>query len=253
MKTEKTKKYELVKDPFSNLFRIRALKAIPMWEVEVGQHGGLVESEKNLQQFGNCWIRFNAKATMDAKISDNALLCEKCHVFGRSWVRGNAVVKGTSEVSGYAVISDDSIISGNSKIYGNAMIYDNTVVMGNAQIHGRVRTYDDAVIDGDVNIAGNSVVRGSANIRHNKEINNELIFSLNLGDFNVTLEGDYINIGCLTMTIEEWIEKAESIGEQHKMGETTIKLYISAINWLKTVRDEKLTKLAKLAKLGTTK
>lgn len=51
------------------LHRIKALK--DFGNVEAGELGGWVESEKNLSQEGNCWIAINAKAYANA-LDENA-------------------------------------------------------------------------------------------------------------------------------------------------------------------------------------
>ena len=54
------KKYELVPSDREGLFRIKALKNFN--DVKKGDIGGYVECEKNLSQYGDCWIYGLGKA-----------------------------------------------------------------------------------------------------------------------------------------------------------------------------------------------
>ena len=94
---EQQKKYELT-DEFiehwsgKKLYRIRAL--VTFGSVVVGQLGGFVESEKNLDQslLGNAWVSGDAQ------------------VYGDAWVSGDARVSGDASVRSYAIISDKKMI-----------------------------------------------------------------------------------------------------------------------------------------------
>ena len=100
---EQQKKYELT-DEFiehwsgKKLYRIRAL--VTFGSVVVGQLGGFVESEKNLDQslLGDAWVSGNALVSGDARVSGNA------RVSGDAWVSGDASVRS------YAIISDKKMI-----------------------------------------------------------------------------------------------------------------------------------------------
>lgn len=71
------KKYELlqndtIKMQGAKLYRIRALKDFDT--VKAGDLGGYVQSESNLSQSGDCWVRENGIACGDAFISGNAII-----------------------------------------------------------------------------------------------------------------------------------------------------------------------------------
>ena len=93
------KKYELLDSDTvrswdgRTLKRIRALVAIAAIGVQVGDLGGYVEAEKNLQVYGNAWVYGNAR------VSGNA------QVYGDAQVSGNARVYGDARVSGDAQVS----------------------------------------------------------------------------------------------------------------------------------------------------
>ena len=84
-------KYELTDEVNADgLYRIRALRDIPLCGVKAGDLGGWVASEANLLQTGECWV------------------------FGHSRVFGNSQVSGNSRVSGH------SQVFGNSQVFGDS-------------------------------------------------------------------------------------------------------------------------------------
>lgn len=68
------KKYELtdetLKIGMTTLHRIKALVAFA--DVEIGDTGGWVEKESNLDQNGDAWIYGDARVYGDASVSGNA-------------------------------------------------------------------------------------------------------------------------------------------------------------------------------------
>ena len=81
--------------------------------IAVGDVGGWVESDKNLDQSGNAWV------------------------YGDAWVYGNAKVYGDAKVSGNAWVSGNAEVSGNAKVSGNA----DFIVLKNIWSSGRYFTY----------------------------------------------------------------------------------------------------------------
>ena len=71
-----SKKYELTDECKSvfgrKLFRIRAVRYIPAFNVRVGDLGGWVEAERNLSHDGDAWVSDNAEICGDAKVFGNA-------------------------------------------------------------------------------------------------------------------------------------------------------------------------------------
>ena len=118
---EQQKKYELT-DEFiehwsgKKLYRIRAL--VTFGSVVVGQLGGFVESEKNLDQslLGNAWVFDDAQVFDDARVYGDAQVSGNAQVFGNAWVfddaqvYGDALVYGDASVRSYAIISDKKMI-----------------------------------------------------------------------------------------------------------------------------------------------
>lgn len=112
------KKYELTEPETQSdgtvLYRIRALRAIPRFEVEVGDLGGLVQSEENLSQDGDCWIDRTSMA------------------IGNSRVEGNAKVITYSTIKHKAKVCDvatirESTIKNNAKVYSAAHVHSSSV------------------------------------------------------------------------------------------------------------------------------
>ena len=118
------KKYELTDDVViyhgCTLHRIKALK--DFGDVEKGELGGYVESEKNLSQEGNCWIYDEAKVFYDARVSDDAIVVDEAKVFDDARISGNA------RVSEYAQVFDNAKVSGNAVVPLYAEISGNTKV-----------------------------------------------------------------------------------------------------------------------------
>ena len=104
------KKFELTTDTKIHfgrkLFRIKAL--VSFRNVQVGDLGGYVESEKNLSQSGDAWVYG------DAEVYGNAWVCGNAWVYDNAWVCGNAEVYGNAEVCG------DAWVCGNAEVCGDA-------------------------------------------------------------------------------------------------------------------------------------
>ena len=117
------KKYELTAEckieAGVKLFRIRALKEIARFLVKIGDLGGWIEKDDNLNQSGDAWVSDNARVSGDACVYDNAC------------VYGNARVSGNAEVSG------DAKVSGNAEVSGNA----DYIVFKNSWSSGRYFTF----------------------------------------------------------------------------------------------------------------
>jgi hypothetical protein len=138
-------KYELIqRDSKTGLYRVRALKNIPMHKVKKGDIGGFVASEKNLSQNGNSWIADNATAIGNSLVGENAIAfddsslqenacalgCSK--IFERATIRHQAVISDNAQVYGDAIIGNDLRIGDEAKIFGHTVLSINTCIRGNA-------------------------------------------------------------------------------------------------------------------------
>ena len=109
------KKYEFTGETKTfcgvTLRRIRALVTI-IGVVNSGDCGGWIESENNLQVYGNAWVS------------------------GKAQVSGNARVYGNAQVSGKAQVYGNAQVFDNVRVYGDTGVFGNTWVCGDAQVYG---------------------------------------------------------------------------------------------------------------------
>ena len=143
------RKYELLTDDTimvsgHKLFRICA--SISFNNIEAGEKGGYIESEKNLAHEGDAWISGNAQVSGNAHVTGNA------RIYGNAQVSGNARISGNAQVSGNAQIDGDTCVFGETRVFGNAQVSGNAQIYGNAQING------NAQIDGNAQINGGACV-----------------------------------------------------------------------------------------------
>lgn len=117
-------KYELIDmEDGSGLYRIRAIRDIPLWKVKAGDWGGEITSEKNLLTFGDAWIGYEAKVTGDAQIIFG-------HVDGESHVFGDVLMKKGQVLN--------SVISGEVSIEGDFTFLNTTVQNGKFEGAGSI-------------------------------------------------------------------------------------------------------------------
>ena len=148
-------KYELLKDPIINLYRIRALKDFS--DIKAGTLGGYVENEDNLSHDGNAWIYGNARVCGDAKVYGNACVCSGAKVFGDAEVYGNARVYSNARVYDCACV------------YGDACVYDYACVYGDAEVCGYAYVYGDACVCGNTRVYSNASIYGNAFLKTNAD------------------------------------------------------------------------------------
>ena len=103
---EHSKKYELTEETIivdgHTLHRIRALKDFA--DVEAGDLGGFIESERNLSHEGNCWIYDDAKVYSEARVYDNAKVYDAATISGMAQVYGKADLYGEARIFGHLKI-----------------------------------------------------------------------------------------------------------------------------------------------------
>lgn len=101
-------KYELIMSDYEHLvtknkttkvYRIKALKDFD--DIKKGDLGGYIESEKNLSQFGNCWIGKNVHLYSDALVTDNARVETDIKYFINKSVFKNNVISKLKNGIGY--------------------------------------------------------------------------------------------------------------------------------------------------------
>ena len=112
-------------------------------DVQKGDLGGWIESEKNLSHDGDCWISSNGKVFDNGEVSGNG------RIFGNSWVYGNGRVFGDGEVSGNGKLSGDGSIYGDEiisgRVFGNAKIGFNAYISSPRSyfVQGPIGSRDD--------------------------------------------------------------------------------------------------------------
>ena len=107
------RKYKLLKKDSieyygKTLYRIEAIRDIPIQEVKKGDIGGYIEKYDNLEDNG--WVSGNGRVYGNGVVSDN----------GR--VSGNGMVCGDGWVYGDGRVSGNGWVSGNGRVYGNGWI-----------------------------------------------------------------------------------------------------------------------------------
>lgn len=151
----KVKKYELLEREKNGLCRIRALIEIPRYHVKIGEIGGYVESELNLEHDGDCWI------------FDDACAIEKANVHGNAGLFNHSVAKGSSGVGGNVRLFHWAEIRDYARASMNATLSDYACVSDSARIYGDAEIEKQAHLTGCASMSGHSVLSGSATLRGN--------------------------------------------------------------------------------------
>lgn len=114
------KKYELLLDDTVQsetgvtLYRIRACK--DFGNAKKGELGGYIESESNLSQKGNAWVFHNARVYENACVCDNAFVFGEARIYGNAFVRDNSRIGDEAKVNGYVHIRGNGLFKGHAKI-----------------------------------------------------------------------------------------------------------------------------------------
>lgn len=175
------KKYEMLKDDTKvvdgvTVYRIVALKDFA--DVEAGDKGGYIESEKCLEQEGACWVY------------DEAVILGKSNLEQAAGVHGNSVVKGNCYLTGNCLISDKVVLDGSILVADNAEIYGNTVIKGRAIICDNAYIDGNTLIEGDYGFENVLSIGGTVNI---KGEDNEIKGHFQIRDNSVIRGGARIN------------------------------------------------------------
>ena len=97
------------------LHRIKAV--ISFGNVGVGDLGGWIEKESNLDHFGNAWVSGDARVFGDARVYGDARVSGNAEVYGDARVSGNAWVSGRKHILWISMIGsrDDTVTFMRSK------------------------------------------------------------------------------------------------------------------------------------------
>ncbi len=134
------KKYRLINETYPVgdhvLYRICALHNFA--DVKAGDLGGWIESEANLSQEGDCWIRDGACVFGQANVSNDAQVCGNALVYGKARVSGKAYVGGRARIFSQALVDGRARVTEDAHIYGNARVIDEARVYGCARVGGNI-------------------------------------------------------------------------------------------------------------------
>ena len=118
-------KYELLThDTISHsgrtLYRVRYLRNVA--HLRKGDLGGYIESERNLDQNGECVVcdgarvYGNAYVCGNARVYNTARVCDTALVYGTAQVCGSARVCGNARVCGYTLVCDTTLLDSTFKL-----------------------------------------------------------------------------------------------------------------------------------------
>ena len=200
------------------LHRIECVTAFG--DVECGEKGGWIESEKNLSQCGNAWVSGNAIVSGNAWVRDNATVSGNAIVSVNATVSDNAIVRGNAWVRGNARVSGNAIVSGNATVSENAVVRDNATVFRNARVSGKAVVSENAMVNDNAMVCKNAIVSGNATVSENAIIceNADYIVFKNWWSsgryFTWTRSNNKWKVGCFYGSGEELIAKAYKDSEK---------------------------------------
>ena len=225
------------------LHRIKALK--DFGDVETGELGGWVESERNLSQEGNCWITTDAKAYANAEIYGNAVLernaiaCENTSIYGNARI-SDAVISGFTHIFGNVEIYGESVVGGDARLHGNVMVIGAKVI--DADVYGNVVICDSAYVHGRIKIDGNAYISNGAEVCKTDDYIVFKNFWSSGRHFTWTRSNNKWHVGCFRGTGEELIKKAYQDSEKSGREYERVVRYVESIlaDEQKEQKDEKV-------------
>jgi len=153
------KKYEFTGETLDwvggTLHRIRALRrfiTIDGFTVNIGDLGGWIASEKNLSQYGNCWVSGEGKVYQSARLFDNSRVGDFAEVYNGAILCDGAKVYNNASVFNYSLICGDGHVRNNANIGGRAVV--------------RGYVYERAAVGSNAYIGDKGVVRGVSAVNH---------------------------------------------------------------------------------------
>lgn len=196
------------------LHRIRAVRDFDteFCHVKVGDLGGWIESEKNLDHDYTAWV------------ADEAM------VFGAASVSEEACVSGHAQVFDEAIVTGGAEVTDNARIFGDAFILDFVKIYGDTQFCGDTMV-SDAVYDHGI-------------VMHTPERNVKLWFIREPGDVwdgecsrnAITDDGRYMEITCKAPDLKR--EPGENDDEYEER-------LLAATEWENTIRVTDICKSGK--------
>ena len=155
-------------------------------------------------------------------------LTEDCN-WGKKGDKGGWVEKAENLVED-AWVSDNAQVYGNARVYGDAYVYGDSTVSGDACVYGNARVYGDAQVFGNARVFGNAWVYGDAWDASPLQIQGSKHF------LNICKIG-WLQIGCISKPIEEWITDFEMIGKSNSYTDLEINEYGMYIELAKKINE----------------
>jgi len=121
----------------------------------------------------------------------------------------------------------------NLSIYGNAWVSGDASVSGNASVSGDASIYGNAWVYGDASISGDAWVYDDARVSKSKH--SEKVVVLHLSKDNLTIDGEYVHIGCKCYAIKQWLKVYKKVGTAEGYSEQQIKEYGAALKMISEV------------------
>ena len=112
----------------------------------------------------------------------------------------------------------------------NCWVYEDAQVFGNVRVSGNARVFGDAWVFGDARVFGNARVFGDARVCKGKHETKVIYFGLSR--HTITIDGKYLNIGCKTLTIKQWLKQYKEIGKENGYTEEEIEEYGRMIKFI---------------------
>lgn len=233
-------KYRLERE--AGLFRIIATRDVPQWGVRKGGRGGLVSSDLNLDQRGECWIEEGCRALGysrvrgDALVGGGTILNDDVEVYGSACVTGGmSTLTGRCQVGGNARLENCTLSTpapgGYIKVFGETFLRDSivevvergrcVVIMG-ANVKGaRIRnqfeifscyTVPNGFLNAFRNVHGNQVFSVGCQERSTPEEMRELAREVNLPPAELLLLDAFLNMAEVSRGL--WVPDPKSAEEE---------------------------------------
>ena len=129
-----------------------------------GDKGGYVQSERNLSQYGRCWIANDAMVFDNAEVRHNAQIRHSAKIYNWAKVYDNAEVSDNAKVFQTAYVSGKSCIRHFAEVYGDAKVYGKVLVRGYAKVYDKAKLFNQAVIAGCAEVSGTTYVSDKAKV-----------------------------------------------------------------------------------------
>lgn len=167
---------------------------IKLTGAQVQQSGGYSKGSGHKHPNGGGWVADSAKVDDSVYVGPDAM------VLGTSALTGNVRVEDHAIVAGSATVKDNVVISGHAVVDGGGMIYDNGWKFGSVELSGNAVVGDSAVVSGLCKISGNAKVLQKAYLIESVTVTDNAVvkgmsYVYGKGTYsgNAIIDGDYAN------------------------------------------------------------